>query len=48
MSNMKCERSYFDSDSLRFKCKMSGDDCIFLIPNWRACPENDDGGINNE
>ena len=36
---MACRYSKYDGDSMRFKCKISGDECVYLIPNEQKCEE---------
>lgn len=36
---MSCKCASFDSDSCRWECSVSGDGCIFVIPNSKACAE---------
>ena len=34
---MTCKCSSYDPDSGRRQCSVSGDGCVFLIPNSKAC-----------
>lgn len=47
----KCAGKY-DPDTNRWRCKVTGDDCMFLSPNSKACAEEfgegPDADRNNE
>lgn len=36
---MSCRCAKFDSDSCRYKCSVSGDGCMFMIPDEKLCYE---------
>ncbi len=36
---MSCIASKFDQDEGRYYCEVSGDQCMFLIPNSKECAE---------
>lgn len=37
---MSCKYTIdYDSDTNRYQCLISGDECIFLIPNEKSCEE---------
>lgn len=50
---MSCTAAKFDPDEGRYYCKISGDQCMYFIPNSKACardygegPDYDDGWDN--
>lgn len=36
---MSCKCATFDSDLCRYECSVSGDGCMFMIPNSKLCAE---------
>lgn len=36
---MSCRCAKFDSDSFRYKCSVSGDGCMFMLPDEKLCYE---------
>lgn len=36
---MSCKCAHFDEDTGRYKCDVSGDQCMFLFPSSKACAE---------
>lgn len=34
---MGCKYAECDIDTGRYDCKVSGDECIYLMPNYEAC-----------
>ena len=36
---MDCRYSFYDGDIMRFKCRISGSECIYFIPNEKKCEE---------
>ena len=36
---MGCKCAKFDPDSGRYDCAVSGDGCIYMIPNSKRCAE---------
>lgn len=36
---MSCKCVTFDSDSCRWQCEVSGDGCIYFIPDSKRCAE---------
>ncbi|WP_171903756.1 hypothetical protein [Cellulosilyticum sp. I15G10I2] len=36
---MACRSAKFDEDSGRYDCSVTGDGCVFLVPNSKACVE---------
>ena len=45
---MGCKCAKFDSDSGRWTCEVSGDGCIYLIPNAKLCKEEYGEGAESE
>ena len=37
--DMDCKCAKFDPDSGRYDCAVSGDGCIYMIPNSKRCAE---------
>lgn len=37
---MSCKCAHFDEDSGRYDCDVSGDQCIYFIPDSKACARN--------
>lgn len=37
--SMGCKYSKYDGDIMRFKCRISGSECIYFIPNEKKCEE---------
>jgi len=42
--DMGCKCAEFDPDSGRYKCSVSGDGCIYMIPSSKRCAEEYDEG----
>ncbi len=40
MKILSCKCAVYDSDSGRYKCQVSGDGCMYLIPNSKRCAED--------
>lgn len=36
---MSCRCAKFDSDSGHYECSVSGDQCMYIIPNSKRCAE---------
>jgi len=36
---MSCRSAKFDSDTYRYKCHVSGDGCVFMLPDEKLCYE---------
>ena len=34
---MACKSAKFDTDECRYYCEVTGDQCIYLIPNSKRC-----------
>lgn len=50
---MGCKCSSYDEDLGRYKCSVSGDECVYFIPNSKSCAEEfgegpDVKNLNNE
>ena len=39
---MDCRYSFYDGDIMRFKCRISGSECIYFIPNEKKGEEAND------
>ena len=37
---MACKCAKFDTDNGRWDCSVSGDNCMYLIPNSKRCAED--------
>lgn len=37
--NMSCKCAKYDLDDGRYKCSVSGDGCMYLIPDSKICAE---------
>lgn len=37
---MSCKCAEYDQDTGRYQCSVSGDQCMYLIPNSKACAED--------
>ena len=37
---MSCKCAKYDEDEGRYYCEVSGDQCIYLIPNSKRCAED--------
>lgn len=37
MNHKNCSCSYFDSDTCRWQCLVTGNECIYIIPNSDQC-----------
>lgn len=38
---MGCKYAKCDTDTGRYDCKVSGDECVYLIPNYGTCLEDE-------
>lgn len=37
---MSCKCATFDEDTGRYDCSVSGDGCVYFIPNSKACAKD--------
>ncbi|MDF2883836.1 MAG: hypothetical protein K0R54_4400 [Clostridiaceae bacterium] len=37
---MDCTFASFDEDLGRYKCSVSGDECVYFIPNSKSCAKD--------
>lgn len=37
---MSCECAHYDEDEGRYYCDVSGDQCMYFIPDSKACAED--------
>jgi hypothetical protein len=43
---MACKCAKFDSDSGKYKCYVSGDDCMYMFPDSKRCAEEYGEGLD--
>lgn len=45
---MSCKNAKFDDDSGRYECDVTGDGCVYLIPDSKACAKDYGEGPESE
>ena len=45
---MACKSAKFDEDECRYYCEVTGDQCMYLIPNSKRCANEYGGGPDAE
>lgn len=48
VNNMGCECAEYDEDLGRYQCEVSGSECLYFIPDSKACARDYGEGPDSE